>query len=123
VRAEIKACPHSLRMPSPVFGQRKPTQNSKLGAICMVASGVLLLPFFTTSDACELRLTCGWMFDLVAFFPWHDRVTRVYKTTLWRKCFSQATACCINAYVCVLLSGAFASVGVYVSGVGFKCGC
>ena len=53
--------------------------------------GFVLLPFFTTRDACALRLVCREFLAAVSEHPWEDRGT-VIKGSIaaWRACFPRA---------------------------------
>ena len=53
--------------------------------------GPVLLPFFTTRDACALRLVCREFLAAVSEHPWEDRRT-VIKGSIraWRACFPRA---------------------------------
>ena len=57
--------------------------------------GFVLLPLFTTRDACALRLVCRELLAAVSEHPWEDRRT-VIKGSIaaWRACFPHA--CCAN---------------------------
>ena len=67
-----------------------------LMALAELASGALLLPFFSTADAQELALICKCFRAAVQAFPWHDPATPVCDLARWRKCFPQATACLVS---------------------------
>ena len=53
--------------------------------------GFVLLPLFTTRDACALRLVCREFLAAVTEHPWEDRGT-VIKGSIaaWRACFPHA---------------------------------
>jgi hypothetical protein len=57
--------------------------------------GFVLLPLFSTRDACALRLVCREFLAAVTEHPWEDRET-VIKGSIaaWRACFPHA--CCAN---------------------------
>ena len=57
--------------------------------------GFVLLPLFSTRDACALRLVCREFLAAVSEQPWEDRGT-VIKGSIaaWRACFPRA--CCAN---------------------------
>jgi hypothetical protein len=54
-------------------------------------AGPALLPFFTTRDACALRLVCHEFLAAAREHPWEDRGT-VIKGSIaaWRACFPRA---------------------------------
>ena len=62
-------------------------------------AGPALLPFFTTRDACALRLVCQEFLAAVRAQPWEDRGT-VIKGSIaaWRACFPRAR--CANVARC-----------------------
>jgi len=66
-----------------------------VGAKSLAEGGALLLRYFTTRDANELRLVCRHICDAVAAFPWEDRKAPVYDILSWRCCFPQARACLV----------------------------
>ena len=60
--------------------------------------GFVLLPLFTTRDACALRLVCREFLAAVTEQPWEDRDT-VIKGSIaaWRACFpARAAPMCAN---------------------------
>ena len=61
--------------------------------------GPVLLPFFTTRDACALRLVCREFLAAVCEHPWEDRDT-VIKGAIgaWRACFSHARCAKVRKY-------------------------
>ena len=57
--------------------------------------GFVLLPFFTTRDACALRLVCREFLAAVTEQPWEDGTTAIKGSiAAWRACFPRA--CCAN---------------------------
>ena len=66
--------------------------------------GFVLLPLFSTTDACALRLVCREFLAVVSEHPWEDRGT-VIKGSIaaWRTCFSRA--CCANVQKWVFPDG------------------
>ncbi len=53
--------------------------------------GPALLPFFTTRDACALRLVCREFLAAVREHPWEDRRTAIHGSiAAWRACFPRA---------------------------------
>ena len=57
--------------------------------------GFLLLPLFTTAEACALRLVCREFLAAVSEHPWEDRDTVIQGSiAAWRVCFPHA--CCAN---------------------------
>ena len=53
--------------------------------------GPVLLPFFTTRDACALRLVCREFLAAAAEHPWEDRGTVIQGSiAAWRACFPRA---------------------------------
>jgi hypothetical protein len=53
--------------------------------------GPVLLPFFTTRDACALRLVCREFLAAVSEHPWEDRDTVIQGAIgAWRACFPRA---------------------------------
>jgi hypothetical protein len=53
--------------------------------------GFVLLPLFTTVDACALRLVCREFLAAVREHPWEDRVTVIQGSiATWRACFPHA---------------------------------
>jgi hypothetical protein len=56
--------------------------------------GLLLLPFFNTYEACNLRLVGRLWYNKVTRWAWHDTDSRVCGSLeLWRRCFPRASAC------------------------------
>jgi hypothetical protein len=54
-------------------------------------AGPALLPFFTTRDACALRLLCHEFRAAVSAHPWEDRRTVIQGSiAAWRACFPRA---------------------------------
>ena len=54
-------------------------------------AGFVLLPFFTTRDACKLRLVCREFLAAVSEHPWEDRRTVIQGSiAAWRACFPHA---------------------------------
>ena len=54
-------------------------------------AGPALLPFFTTRDACALRLVCQELRAAVREHPWWDRDTVIQGSiAAWRACFPRA---------------------------------
>ena len=57
--------------------------------------GFVLLPLFSTRDACALRLVCREFLAAVTEHPWEDRETVIQGSiAAWRACFPHA--CCAN---------------------------
>ena len=57
--------------------------------------GFVLLPLFTTRDACALRLVCREFLAAVSEHPWEDRRTVIQGSiAAWRACFPHAL--CVN---------------------------
>ena len=53
--------------------------------------GFVLLPLFTTRDACALRLVCREFLAAVSEHPWEDRGTEIKGSiAAWRACFPRA---------------------------------
>jgi hypothetical protein len=53
--------------------------------------GPVLLPFFTTRDACTLRLVCREFLAAATEHPWEDRGTVIRGSiAAWRACFPHA---------------------------------
>ena len=53
--------------------------------------GFVLLPLFTTAEACALRLVCREFLAAVSEHPWEDRVTVIQGSiAAWRACFPRA---------------------------------
>jgi hypothetical protein len=53
--------------------------------------GPVLLPFFTTRDACALRLVCREFLAAATEHPWEDRRTAIKGSiAAWRACFPRA---------------------------------
>jgi hypothetical protein len=53
--------------------------------------GFVLLPLFTTADACALRLVCREFLAAVSEHPWEDRGTVIQGSiAAWRACFPHA---------------------------------
>ena len=53
--------------------------------------GFVLLPLFSTRDACALRLVCREFLAAVSEHPWEDRDTVIQGSiAAWRACFPQA---------------------------------
>ena len=53
--------------------------------------GFVLLPLFTTAEACALRLVCREFLAAVAEHPWEDRRTVIQGSlAAWRACFPRA---------------------------------
>ena len=53
--------------------------------------GFVLLPLFTTRDACALRLVCREFLAAVTEHPWEDRETAIKGSiAAWRACFPRA---------------------------------
>ena len=65
--------------------------------------GFVLLPLFTTRDACALRLVCREFLAAVSEHPWEDRRT-VIKGSIaaWRACFPHALCANVQQYDLVL---------------------
>ena len=62
--------------------------------------GFVLLPLFTTRDACALRLVCREFLAAVSEHPWEDRGT-VIKGSIaaWRACFPHARCANVRQWV------------------------
>ena len=61
-------------------------QETLLSEVCFV-----LLPLFTTADACALRLVCREFLAAVSEHPWEDRDTVIQgDIAAWRACFPHA---------------------------------
>ena len=61
--------------------------------------GFVLLPLFTTRDACALRLVCREFLAAVREHPWEDRDTVIQGSiAAWRACFPNAR--CANVQQC-----------------------
>ena len=57
--------------------------------------GFVLLPLFSTAEACALRLVCREFLAAVSEHPWEDRDTVIQGSiAAWRACFPHA--CCAN---------------------------
>ena len=68
----------------PLAGGGQETLLSEVGA-------QYLLPFFTTADACALRLVCREFLAAVTEQPWEDRETVIHGSiAAWRACFPRA---------------------------------
>jgi hypothetical protein len=53
--------------------------------------GFVLLPLFTTAEACALRLVCREFLAAVREHPWEDRGTVIKGSIVaWRACFPHA---------------------------------
>jgi hypothetical protein len=73
-----------------------------------------LLCFFTTKEACTLRLLCKEFLDSVEKTPWHDMETRIGSSSdcretlitdileLWRQCFPRAIGAKVKDNSCLL---------------------
>ena len=67
--------------------------------------GPVLLPFFTTRDACALRLVCREFLAAAREHPWEDRGTVIHGSiAAWRVCFPRAR--CANVGRASLVYGA-----------------
>ena len=82
-----------MAAPSPPLAARWPPillAGGEQGTLLSEA-GPALLPFFTTRDACALRLLCHEFRAAVREHPWEDRRT-VIKGSIaaWRACFPRA---------------------------------
>jgi hypothetical protein len=67
--------------------------------------GPVLLPFFTTRDACALRLVCREFLAAATEHPWEDRRTAIQGSiAAWRACFPRAR--CANVGCQLLVNGA-----------------
>ena len=67
--------------------------------------GPVLLPFFTTRDACALRLVCREFLAAALEHPWEDRETVIQGSiAAWRACFPRAR--CANVGRFSFLDGA-----------------
>jgi hypothetical protein len=63
--------------------------------------GFVLLPLFSTAEACALRLVCREFLAAVREHPWEDRGTVIQGSiAAWRACFPHA--CCANVQQWVL---------------------
>jgi hypothetical protein len=61
-----------------------------------------LLPFFTTRDACALRLVCREFLAAVREHPWEDRGTAIQGSiAAWRACFPRARCANVRRYAVV----------------------
>ena len=61
--------------------------------------GFVLLPFFTTRDACALRLVCREFLAAVSEHPWGDRGTVIQGSiAAWRACFPHARCANVQRY-------------------------
>ena len=62
-------------------------------------AGPALLPFFTTRDACALRLVCAELLAAVTEHPWADRGTVIHGSIAsWRACFPRARCANVLRY-------------------------
>ena len=58
-----------------------------------------LLPFFTTRDACALRLVCREFLAAATEHPWEDRGTAIQGSiAAWRACFPRARCANVGRY-------------------------
>jgi hypothetical protein len=61
--------------------------------------GPVLLPFFTTRDACALRLVCREFLAAATEHPWEDRETVIHgSVAAWRACFPRARCANVGRY-------------------------
>ena len=61
--------------------------------------GFVLLPHFTTADACALRLVCREFLAAVSEHPWEDRETAIQGSiAAWRACFPRALNANVSQY-------------------------
>jgi hypothetical protein len=61
--------------------------------------GPELLPFFTTRDACALRLVCRKFLAAATEHPWEDRGTAIQGSiAAWRACFPRARCANVGRY-------------------------
>jgi hypothetical protein len=61
--------------------------------------GFVLLPLFTTRDACALRLVCREFLAAVTEQPWEDRETAIKGSiAAWRACFPRARCANVGHY-------------------------
>ena len=61
--------------------------------------GFVLLPLFTTADACALRLVCREFLAAVTEHPWEDRETVIQGSiAAWRACFPRALCANVRQY-------------------------
>ena len=58
--------------------------------------GPVLLHFFSTADACALRLVCREFLAAVTEHPWEDHDTFISSVGTWRACFPRAR--CANVW-------------------------
>lgn len=78
--------------PIPLADSSSPT------SLLSIISGALL-PFFSTVEACTLRLICREFKDAVASHPWLDCATVIQgELCLWRACFPRARAANIRRW-------------------------
>ena len=93
LRAALAPSPpanHS-QMPMPLAGGGKETLLSEVGFV--------LLPLFTTRDACALRLVCRELFAAVRRHPWEDCETVIHGSIAdWRVCFPYARCANVGRY-------------------------
>ena len=62
--------------------------------------GFVLLPLFTTADACALRLVCREFLSAVSEHPWEDRGTVIQGSIeAWRACFPYARCANVQKWV------------------------
>ena len=61
--------------------------------------GFVLLPLFTTAEACALRLVCREFLAAVSEHPWEDRETAIQGSiAAWRACFPHARCANVQRY-------------------------
>ena len=61
--------------------------------------GFVLLPLFSTRDACALRLVCREFLAAVSEHPWEDRGTAIKGSiAAWRACFPHARCANVQYY-------------------------
>ena len=61
--------------------------------------GFVLLPLFTTAEACALRLVCREFLAAVSEHPWEDRETVIQGSiAAWRACFPHALCANVQCY-------------------------
>ena len=84
-------------MSVPLAGGTQETLLSEVGPV--------LLPFFTTRDACALRLVCREFLAAAREHPWEDRGTAIQGSiAAWRACFPYARCANVGRYA--LMDGA-----------------
>jgi hypothetical protein len=72
--------------------------------------GFVLLPLFTTRDACALRLVCREFLAAVSEHSWEDRRTAIRGSiAAWRACFPRARCAIVQRYDFGCLSGSRAA--------------